>query len=472
MITSTIIYGLASTLPALLGFVLLPLYSKHLSTGEYGIIASMGVLSGVISVFSNLALDRAAFRFYFDSNIPADQRKVLGTFFIGSISVSIISFFILIISKPLLIMAFPEINFYPYYFLTIITVSLGVCEGFVMGYLRISEKFFQYLFLIFLTVFLQGGLILYFVFINNMGALGQMQALLFTSLILLPVFLTIAYKNFSIIFDWQLFKKGILFAWPFIPSLIIAWILNWSNSIFIAHYFSLDEVGLFAMAYKISMVFFLITGAFAIAFQPIFFRKANEENQIFAKQSIYSIIHLLSRFFIALGFLFAFFSEDIIRFLLDEKYKEIHLVIRILLLSHIFAGILGISSNLYYLQSKRSKLQLAVVCASAVASLILNYLLVPMYGIYGAAFATVFSIFILTYMNYSFSKRCYFINIYWRKLLVLIFVSVLVIILFQIFIEGLWISLPLKIFTVIMMTVFLINSKKFLNSIRDFKMQF
>lgn len=471
MIRATMIYGVASMLPSLLGFVLLPLYSKHLTTAEFGIIAAMGVFSSVISVFSNLGLDRAAYRFYFDSHEQAERKKVLSTFFLGSIGVAVVFFLILVLSKPLLVMAYPEIGFYPYYFLSIITVSLSVCEGFVMGYFRIAEKPRQYLLMIVLTMCLQAGLIYYFVLIKKEGALGQIHALLYATLALLPIYLAVAYKKFPLVFNWTLFKQGISFSWPFIPTLIIAWILNWSDSIFIAHYGTMSEVGLYAMAYKISMVFFMVTGAFAIAYQPIFFRKANSVNQDGAKQSIYSIIHVASRAFIACGFLLALFSEDIVRLLLDEKYKEIHLIIRVILVSHILSAIMGISSNLYYLQSKRSKLQLAVVSTSAIVNLIFNYLLVPIYGMYGAAFATVLSMIVLTIMHYSYSKTCYFINIYWWKLSVLIGASALTVLFFQKFIEGFWISLPMKIIFLLTLIFFLLRNNGFRNSIREFRAQ-
>jgi O-antigen/teichoic acid export membrane protein len=471
MIKATAIYGIASMLPTLLGFIFLPLYSKYLTTAEFGIIAAMGVLSSVISVFSNLALDRAASRFYFDSNDQIKRKIVLSTFFLGSFGVAIASFLILILAKPLLIMAYPEINFYPYYFLTIITVSFSVCENFIMGYFLMAEKPRWYLTMTFLKVCLQASLIYTFVLINKEGALGQIHALLFATFALLPIYLGVAYKNFGLTFSWKLFKEGVSFSWPFIPTLIIAWILNWSDSVFIANYCTMSEVGLYAMAYRVSMAFFIVTGAFSIAYQPVFFRKANDADQKYAKQSIYSIIHIASRAFIVCGFLLALFSEDIVRLFLNEKYREIHLVIRVILLSHILVAIMGISSNLYYLQSKRSKLQLVVVSTSAVVNIILNYMLVPIYGIYGAAFATVLSVVILTIMHYSYSRTCYFINIYWWKLSVLIGISALTILLFQKFVEGLWISLPLKLMFMFVLGLVLLKNRGFRNSVRDFRAQ-
>ena len=458
-------------LPSLLGFILLPLYSRYLTTSEFGVVAAMGVLSSVIAAFSTLALDRAATRFYFDSTDLATKKKALGTFFLGSMGFAVFTFLILILSEPLLGAAYPEVAFYPYYFLTIITVTAGVCGNFVLSYFRVAEKPRSFLAMIGLTVALQLGLIYFYVVVRNEGALGQVTALLISTLVLLPVYLVIAYRHFIFDLDWGLIKRGLSFSWPLIPTLLVAWVLNWSDSIFIANYCSMSDVGIYSMGYKISMVIFMVSGAFSTAFYPVFFRKANEEDQVAAKKSIYSIIHVASRGFIAIGFLLALFSEDIVRLLLDEKYHDSYIIIRIILLSHIFSAIMGISSNLYYQQTKRSKLQLAVVSGSAVINLILNYLLVPIFGMYGAAYATVISMAVLTVMHYQFSKQCYFIEIFWGKLLAWIGLAVVLVLIAQYTIEGSLYSLPIKLTFVLLLTGWLWKCKKLLRSIQEVKIK-
>lgn len=471
MIRSTLIYGVAGILPTLLGFVLLPIYSRQLSTSEYGIIASMGVLSGVLAVFSNLALDRAAFRFYFDSDNAALRRKLLGTFFIGSIGISVLFFALMLLCKPLLTQAYPEVPFYPYYFFTLITISLSVCEIYIMGYFRIAEKPRAYLFMIFAQLCLQGGLITYFVLLKEQGAFGQSRALLTAALCLLPVYMVVAYKNFSFSFNWNIFKEGVNFSWPFIPTLLIAWILNWSDSVFIAHFCTMNEVGLYSMAYKISMVFFMITGAFSVAYNPVFFKNANQVDFAEGKRNIYTIIQIASQVFILIAFLLALFSREIVTLLLDAKYHTIHIYIRIIILSHIFSAIMGISSNLYYLQSKKSKLQLAVVSASALLNIVMNYLLVPRFGIYGAAWATVFSVMVLTIMHYQFSRSCFFVEIVWSKITMLIFICSGVIIGFQYFLEDSWAGLPAKIILIIILISLAWNNQGLRQSIKELKAQ-
>jgi O-antigen/teichoic acid export membrane protein len=106
---------------------------------------------------------------------------------------------------------------------------------------------------------------------------------------------------------------------------------------------------------------------------------------------------------------------------------------------------MGISSNLFYQHTTRTNLQLAVVSFAAGCSLILNYMFVPIFGIYGAAYVNVASMAVLTLMHYQFSRSCYFIDIHWNKLLLLIGCAIFIIWFIQITIEVNIYSLQIKL---------------------------
>jgi O-antigen/teichoic acid export membrane protein len=333
--------------------------------------------------------------------------------------------------------------------MVIATSAIGVSSSYILNYFRMAQKPNQYFIMSLATTLMQGMLIYYFVFYEGKGALGQIYSLFLVSFIFLPIYITYAFKNFLFAFDWALFKEGFSYSWPAIPGLLIAWILNLSNTLFIANYGTMGDVGLYAMAFKIASIFFIATGAYSVAFQPIFFGKANSANQVSSKKYLASAIELACICFIGLEFCIALFSQDIVKYLLSEKYAEIYKIIRILLPAFIFPSILSISSNLYFMQSKRMKLEMAVVSLSALVSLGANFLLVRPFGIYGAAYAAVVSMGVLTFMSYKFSKKCYFIPIPWIKLNTLIFISIGTILFFQNFIEMNEYSIIYKILLVI-----------------------
>ena len=58
-----------------------------------------------------------------------------------------------------------------------------------------------------------------------------------------------------------------------------------------------------------------------------------------------------------------------------------------------------------------------IFIGSASLNILLNFLLVPRYGIYGAAYATIATYFIATLVKYYYSKGCYFVPLKWRELI-------------------------------------------------------
>lgn len=82
---------------------------------------------------------------------------------------------------------------------------------------------------------------------------------------------------------------------------------------------------------------------------------------------------------------------------------------------------------------------------AAVINIVLNFSLIPPFGIYGAAIATVLSFAILATMQYQYSKRWYFIPLPWGKIGVWLLLGVGVLSLYNFWIEKwFWVSLTSK----------------------------
>jgi O-antigen/teichoic acid export membrane protein len=208
-------------------------------------------------------------------------------------------------------------------------------------------------------------------------------------------------------------KEGLKFSWPFVPTLMIAWIMNWSDQLFIANFLSMAEVGIYSMSYKVSMSFNMLIAAAAITFTPFFYETANSEDQEKAKSILCNVIIKIVYGYMLVAFLIAIFSFEIVTIFLTDQYNQAITLIRILIISHLLSAIMGVSTNLFYLQAKKSKLQLSVVIFGAIVNILLNFLLIPTYGLFGAAFATVASMFILTIIHYNVSRKCYFVKLPW-----------------------------------------------------------
>ncbi|WP_162047385.1 lipopolysaccharide biosynthesis protein [Vibrio taketomensis] len=97
------------------------------------------------------------------------------------------------------------------------------------------------------------------------------------------------------------------YSWPFIPTLLIAWVLNMSDRVFIERYLGMQDLGIYSMAYKLSMAFLVITSSFSLAFTPFFHKVAELGNE--SKNELSIKIDKVIRIFIYVFFQDVFCPE-------------------------------------------------------------------------------------------------------------------------------------------------------------------
>lgn len=440
------IYTFVYLLPQAVGFLLLPIMSRYLSPEDFGIISSMEVLVYILSIFLILNLDRAAYRLYFDYNDDEDRRELLGTLFVASAGIALIILCISFLLRPLLQQVFKSIPFFPFYVYAILACFFTSFSLIPKRYLQMTEQTKKFLWLSLSLFVIQTGLLLWFIVVLNQGAEGLLKANLITALLFFPVYIVMGHKYFRWHFNLKVFKNAFRFAWPFIPTLLLAWVLDLSDRIFIERYFDLQELGIYAMGYKLSMVFVFITYAFATAYAPVFYRLANSEDQKIAQNQLMHYSSLTATGYLLVVFLVALFAYEAVVLMLDERYSRAYEIVRIIIFAQFFFALQGVTSLLYLMQSKKTKEIMCMGFFVAVINIVLNFSLIPPFGIYGAAIATVLSFIILTVIQYHYSKRWFFVPLPWRNIGAGILLVAVILSFYNFWMEQwFWVSLASKV---------------------------
>jgi len=436
IVKNTSYYTVANILPQAIGFLFLPIYSRYMTPSDFGIVAAMETLTYIFSIIVCFSLDRAAQRLYFDEVDLPGQKKVLSTLFISSILFACCFVFLAILFEPMLQPIFSGIAFYPYFVFCILNVALNSLGLITTIYYQVSEQPLKYM-IIKLTRFIcQILMTVFFVVWLSEGAIGQLKAELITIGLFIPFYLIIANKNFGWHFDIKILQNALNYAWPFIPTLLVAWILNLSDRVFLERYVGLDELGSYSMGYKISMAFFVLTSAFSMAYTPVFYKMANSDDQIKAKMKLYKYACFAVIMFTFLMLAISLFVKEISDYMLDIRYAQSYQIVRIIIVSHLLSAIMGITSVLYLLQAKKTKLNMVVAIQASILNIILNFILIPRYGMFGAAVATTVSMVGLTIIQYQKSKSGYFIPVPWHRLTFLIMGCLAVIAFYQYYLES------------------------------------
>lgn len=193
-----------------------------------------------------------------------------------------------------------------------------------------------------------------------------------------------ANKNFDII---SRYRELISFSWPLaLESGFIVMMAN-LDIIFIGYYLSTSSVGLYRSVQPIASSLLMLLTAVVFVYLPIA-TKAYTNNRFDELDSIYSIS---TKWIINLSLppilLLIFFSKDIISILYGNSYTPASIALSILAVSaflRIFVGPNGATIKAI----NRTKVDLISSIFGVIVNIILNIVLIPNYGIMGAALAT------------------------------------------------------------------------------------
>lgn len=409
---STIIYSLSNFLPQVVSFFLLPIYSRMLTQHDYGILATVEMISFIATIVMGMSLERAAQRFYFDVEKEREKSIILSTFFWSGavISLVVLSILLVLFSKFQLI---SSIAFSPLLSMGLLIAFLNFFSLIPTIYFQLSENPWAYFGFKIARFVINTSLILYFFFNVSASAESKLEADLLTLILLLFGYLAVAIKYFGFKFDMDILKSGIRYSTPFIPTLLIAWVLGFSSRLFIEHYHEMSDVGFYSMGYKLASVITLFSGAVSMAFQPIFYKLAassGDEKSTLIQTTSYVVYALLLA-----SLIYSLFLPEIVTYFIGSQYHGVEDVVLVLVFGNVLSSIMGVTTVLHILQSKNTKANLYASMLSALVCIMLSYFLVPSFGVYGAASANAIAMTVLFFNQYYFAKKLYYVELPWKK---------------------------------------------------------
>jgi len=456
VIKNTSFYTIGSILPQAVGFFLLPLYTRYLTPADYGIISSLQVLTSILTIFFTLAIDRSIYRLFFDHTTEVDKKDYLGTITIALLAISTIELLLLFLFKTTISQIYKSIEFYPFYDFAILAAFFSIFQVVPKIYFQINEQAGKFILISIAQFLLNAGLTLWFVVGRVEGAVGMLKGELVANVIIAPLVMYISYKTINLKFKTKFFIDSLKFSVPLIPALLSAFILNLSDRIFIERYFTLADVGIYSLGYKIAGLIGVVTSSFLLAYGPVFYRHANSDDQVAAKEKIGKYNQMYILVVIIAAFIITLFSKEAIILLLSSKYKESYKIIPIIAFAYILIQITGLFNMMIY-QHKKSVALMFIVLISAGLSILINFLLIPAYGAYGAAFATVISFSIVFFLTWRYAIKTYYIPLEWGRIILLLFPLIIITFLFQyVIVLNVYIMLAVKVvFCAILLSVFL-----------------
>jgi O-antigen/teichoic acid export membrane protein len=273
-VSHTATYAIGNIVRRLVGFAMLPIYTRFLSPADYGVI---GLLTLVLSLFEPILgarLGAAIPKFYFDASEARGRRAVIWSALIFTALASAVSVVALVMLRSVASNVLFGNNLYAmalgWFAITLLSQPI---EQTGMTYLRLRQHSGLYLVFSLIKLGLQLALNLLLVVYWREGVLGVVLSAVISSVMLgiVGVIYVAIYEPPA--FDWQITRKMIQYCWPLWFSALAGLYLGASGALYLRIFDSLSDVGRLELALRFSVtVGMLIWAPFLQHWEPMSFQ--------------------------------------------------------------------------------------------------------------------------------------------------------------------------------------------------------
>jgi O-antigen/teichoic acid export membrane protein len=174
------------------------------------------------------------------------------------------------------------------------------------------------------------------------------------------------------------------------------------------------EVGLYSLGYKLGLVIqALLVGPFQLAWLPFLFSTAKEKRADEAYSRVFTYFVLVALF---AALVISVLAKEVLIVMAKPAFRDAYKVVPLVAASYVMWGCYDILAVGIYLEGKTKYLAL-LVSGAAVLNLGLNFLLIPDYGMMGAAAATLASYALLPAGAYFVSRRYRTVHYEWARVI-------------------------------------------------------
>jgi O-antigen/teichoic acid export membrane protein len=408
----SVIYGLGGIVSRLLAVFLLPLYTRYLDQDDFGAVSVIVAFTAVLVTVLRLGISSAFFRFYFDSQDPAHRRLVVRTSFwftMASATAGLVAGVVL--AAPLAdLLGLDDANLVRAGFVAI-WAQMNYEQ--LTALFRAEERSTAYVLASLANIAVTIGATVLLVVMLEKGAIGVIVGSFTGTLVVYLALLAVHREQLGLEFSRPLLREMNRFGIPLVPAALALIVVNFSDRFFLVHLDGLAEVGLYEIGVRIASAMVLLLTAFRMAW-PAFAYSIEDDAE--AKRTYAFVLTYLvliaSWLALALGLL----APWLVRLLTQPQFYEGERVVPLLAFgSTAYAAYIVMAIGVG--RAKRTQFNWAITGFAAALNVALNLILIPPYGMMGAAVATVAAYVVMFLAMTWYAQRVFPTPYQWRRVL-------------------------------------------------------
>ena len=421
--SQTAIYGLSSVVGRFLNYLLVPLLTYGFAPEAYGVIAEFYAYMGFLAVVLTFGLETGYFRFRAAGTDPPSIvfATVLRFVLLINLSVAVL----LVLWREPLAVLLQHPAHAEYIMLTAGILAFDAIGAVAFARLRAEQRALRFATIKLIEIGTNIGLTLFFVvvcrhaFDNDPYSLpgvlwrpeigigyvfiANVLASTLKLLLLLPQLWT-GWRGF----DPRLLRRLLRYSLPMVViglAGIVNEMLDRAALKYLLPYdieTNMAQLGIYSASYKLSILMVLFIQAFRYAGEPFFFSQARRAD---ARASYALILNWFVAFCVFIFLLVTLYLE-IFQYFIGEPFRVGLVVVPVLLFANLLFGIY-INLSIWYKLTDHTLLGAVVALLGAAVTIVSLWLLVPHYGLLGAAWSHVLCYTLMVALSYGLGRRYY-----------------------------------------------------------------
>jgi O-antigen/teichoic acid export membrane protein len=411
----SLIYGVGIVLSKSVSFVMLPVYTRFLTPGDYGVMELIDMSLDVIAMMAGGGLAVGIFRFYHKATSDAERNSIVSTALLAlATSYLLVAMVTFLFASQLSALVFQSTTYAP--LVRIAAGSLAFQSLLIapLAYIRVRHKS---------TVFVAANLaklvlalVLNIVFVvgYRMGARGVLTSTLISTAIVGTALGLYTLRQVGLSWSPKALRSLLRYGTPLVLTQFATFIATFGDRYFLQHASQLTTVGIYTLAYQFG--FMLGTIGYMpleLVWAPMRFQVANraDRDEIYARVFVYLNLVLIT---VAVGI--TLFISDLLHLMTTPAFYPAASIVPLILVAYVLQGWAGVQDIGIHIRERTSLLTLSNWLSAAAA--IAGYaLLIPRYLGMGAAVATIIAFAVRYGTTYVFAQSLWPVKYRWQPVI-------------------------------------------------------
>lgn len=424
--SDTVVYGISTVLSRFLTFLLTPLFTNYLSKSEIGEVSGIYAMIAFVNILYSLGMEPAFMRFW-SKDAGAENNRVFATAFstVAVLSV-IVTALTIALATPIADSKLLALGMQGAH-LVQIAALIPLLDGLVLipfAQLRMQQRPKEFASMRLLSVVVTFTFTLLFVVGFGWRIEGALWAGVIGSATTFLVFLPGVLRTLRSVPSSAsgLLRQMLAFGLPTVPSNFSSIMVQVADRPILMMLTSSSVLGMYQTNFRLALPMMMFVTVFEYAWKPFYLNHRHDEDarQTFARvftafTGVCGVIFLVTAFFIEYLVQMPFIGGRFV----NPEYWEGMTIIPVVMFAYFFNGVfINMAAGLHI--EKRTGYFPVATLAAAIVSVAATWMLVPLHGIMGAAWAKVLAYVVSAVILYVVSQRVYPISYEWSKVLMLL----------------------------------------------------